>query len=297
MAALVFDGREFAQRREAILAEKIRKLRFVPRLGSLAFVEDAGSMLYVRKKKQAAVRVGIEFSVEEMSMGENVFSLQEKVRVYSQREDLHGVMVQKPAKAVWSEKRGRAGGGRFENWWQQVILHLNSEKDVDCLTAVNLNKVYAGEWKIVPATVKAVVSILIYAAGLPRVLPLMKAGFDLSGIEAVVIGRSEIVGKPLAAVLRQYGAQVGLFGADLDFERIRRAKVVISAVGKPGIIIGDMIGEGAVVIDVGSPKGDVVMEEVREKAALVTPVPGGVGPVTVVSLLENLIEVLESGVD
>jgi len=118
-------------------------------------------------------------------------------------------------------------------------------------------------------------------------------GLSLLGVRVAVVGRSETVGRPLAAVLSQSGAEVELLGRRSDLSLVREAEIVVSATGKPGLIGGELIREGAVVVDVGSPKGDVVFDEVVKKARFITPVPGGVGPMTVACLLSNLVEMAQ----
>jgi methylenetetrahydrofolate dehydrogenase (NADP+)/methenyltetrahydrofolate cyclohydrolase len=217
-------------------------------------------------------------------MREDLKVLQDKIRIYSHRGDVSGVLIQKPTKEVWMQTTGIHDPIKFDAWWQQLIGVLDAKKDVDCLTNENLGRVYLGKWMLLPATVKAVLLILREALG----------GEGVSGRKIAVIGRSELVGRPLAAVLESYGAYVGLFGAsNMDRKAICQADVVISATGVPKLVTEDLIKEGDIVIDVGAPKGDVDFESVVKKAGFITPVPGGVGPVTVVSLLENLVELVK----
>ncbi len=291
MSAVIFDGRVFARVREMELARKLQSLRVPLRMGSICFVEDEASMMYTKLKRQAAVRVGIEFSVEEVSITESLPVLQDKVKIYCAREDLGGVLVQKPSMETWKRQFGGGREERFGSWWRGLVGKLEPTRDVDCLTEESLARVYAGQWRIVPATVKAVVSILVKIAEDEGILEGQTAGFDLHGYKIAVLGRSEIVGKPLAAVLTQYGAGVRLYGRDVRPENVLEAEVVVSATGVEGLVTKEMVRQGAVVIDVGAPRAEV-RDEVREVAAVVTPVPGGVGPVTVVSLLENLVDLV-----
>lgn len=292
MKPIVFDGREFARKREEVLATAIKDYKLEPRIGALICEEDKASLMYSRIKKQAAVRVGVEFSEQLVSIKEPVQVLQDRIRVYADRDDVDGVLVQKPMKETWERELGLGDSEDFEAWWRRLILALPPEKDVDCLTTKNLQKVFDGKWQIVPATVKAVISVLVYADKEHGLLSGALEDFDLMGHNFVVVGRSDLIGKPLSAVLRQYGANVAMFGKDLDLKKLKEADVVVSATGKPGLITGEMIKDGAVVIDVGAPRGDVEFESVRDKCRFITPVPGGVGPVTVVSLLENLVEMV-----
>lgn len=279
MSAVIFDGKTFAKEREGLLAQRVSALKVVPRLGSVVFREDAGGLLYTRLKMQAAVRVGIEFDRMDVSIGDSLFDLRERIWQMCQRKDITGVLVQKPMKTVFEKEIGNSHSTthNFSDWWKEIAGAIDPKKDVDCLTLENLEKVYRGKWQILPATVKAVVDILAKAT-------------NVSGKSVGVVGRSDIVGRPLAAVLKQQEASVKLLGSKDDLsEVLPEMDVVVSATGVSGLIRGEMIKEGAVVIDVGAPKGDVEFEGVVKKAAFITPVPGGVGPVTVLSLLENVV--------
>lgn len=275
---IVFDGRVEAKKREQGLAARVSSSGLKPCMVSVVFVEDAGSLLYTGLKKKAAERVGIEFVEYEVSIASKLEGIVDLIGELSGDGSVDGVMIQKPTKLTWQEATGEQDG--FDVWWKSLVGAVDPKKDVDCLTEVNLDKVYDGTWKVLPATVKAVLSVLEIALG----------GLELSGKTASVIGRSDIVGRPLAAVLEQRGAEVCLFGSDVDSAVTREADVLISATGKTDLVGREMVKDGAVVIDVGAPKGDVKFDEVRGKAAFITPVPGGVGPMTVVSLLENLVD-------
>ena len=290
MKNIVFDGRAFARLREKSLASTIRSHGFHPRMASIVFKEDSGSMLYTRLKKHAAVRVGIEFNVRELSITESVDAIREHIRIYCERSDIHGVLVQKPMRATWSHYHSEAKG-TFGDWWHTIVNSIEPDQDVDCISLANLEKVHARNWNIVPATVKAVISILHDGYKNSRLFE-HSANFDLHKTKISVIGRSEIVGTPLAEVLRQYNAEVHLFGHDLDRDVLRDSDVIVSATGKPDLVTGEMVKSGVVVIDVGAPRGDVHFESVKPLSSFITPVPGGVGPVTVVSLLENLVDLM-----
>ena len=166
---------------------------------------------------------------------------------------------------------------------EEIVETIIPTKDVDCLTAVNLGRLMMGEMTLLPATVRGIWEIL------------GKAGINektIVGKNVSVLGRSDIVGKPLANLLINRGATVTVCHhqtKDLAC-LIKRADIVISATGSPNLVKGEMVKEGAIVIDVGSPKGDVDFGSVVKKASFITPVPGGVGPMTVVSLLENFLD-------
>lgn len=329
MAVIVFDGKRFALKRERMLERRIEKLRVSPKLVSLYFAEDSGSVIYTNLKQAAAKRVGIEFHAEKVSIKDQASSIIRLIKQFASDPGVQGLMIQKPAQKFFYEvsDKGWAGPGMistlFKNlkylllleekgkgtdvWWRRLVAEISPRKDVDCLNPVNLDLVYRGRWKVLPATVRAVLSIIEVAV----TRPVLVARTGLVGRSAVVVGRSEIVGRPLAHVLAQKGAKVLLSGSTgvvaesrgsqlieehrpLNLAEVtKEADIVVSATGEPGIITGDMVKKGVVVIDVGAPDGDVDFDSVERKASFITPVPGGVGPVTVVSLLENLMDIVE----
>ena len=285
METIIFDGRREAREREEKLKARVAELKYPPRLGSVVFGEDVASQLYTRLKMEAATRVGIEFDRADVSVNDDLEDLEKAVRWLSQREDITGLMVQKPTKEQWAGNSGQSPED-FEGWWARLTAQIDPRKDVDCLTRVNLMKIYEGKWTLLPATVKAILSILEIANS---------GQWAVDGkVKATIIGRSELVGRPLAAVLERKGYKVALCGSKtLDLaSKVGEAEVVVSATGVPGLIRGEWIKPGATVIDVGSPKAEVEFEAAVKRAGFITPVPGGVGPMTVISLLENTMELL-----
>ncbi len=294
MSAIVFKGREEAKKREEVLREQIGSLSFAPRMTSVVFAEDSSSQVYTKLKFEASIRVGVEFDRVDVSIGNSVEELQQVVASASGREDIHGVMIQKPAKQVWYEQTQKKDPLAFEQWWRMLTMKLDPMKDVDCLASVNLDRVYGGDWVVLPATVMGMVTIIKLALELMemhRSRLTQSGGLDLRGLQAVVVGRSEIVGKPMAAVLRHYGAHTQMVGSQTqDLPKLTAsADILVSATGKEKLIVGGSVKQGSIVIDVGAPKGDVDFESTSQVAGFITPVPGGVGPMTVVSLLENLL--------
>jgi len=290
METIIFDGRAFAREREVMLKKEVENLGIAPRILSVVFEEDEESLKYVDLKKQVAVRVGIEFDEEVLSVHQSIKEVSNRVKHSCKREDVQGVLIQKPTRRVWQEAIGGKWKSTFSSWWNMVTANLCEAKDVDCLSKVSLGAVYSGEWKILPAAVKAVVLIIDQALG----ANLLVDRGGLGSKKVVVVGKSELVGRPLAAVLEQF--EGGVHNCGIKTEDLaaytREADILVSATGRPGLIEAEMVKEGIVVVDVGSPKGDVDFESVKEKASFITPVPGGVGPVTVVSLLENLLELV-----
>lgn len=269
----VIDGRQLAGIREAVLKQAVSSLRakgMVPRLVSLVMSGDEAGLWYSRLKEEAAERIGVESEkvVLQDWQTDKVVGL---IRGFNQNKRVDGVMVQRPG-VRWGEKQGM-NRSEFEVWWSQVVAAIDAEKDVDGLTAKS---------RFLMATVKAVELVL--------------GEIGVSQGRMVVVGSQGLVGRRLVEYFSDKEFKVE--GVDVDERELARvtkkADVLVSATGKPGLIKAEMVKKGAVVIDVGWPKGDVKFGEVKEKASVITPVPGGIGPLTVVSLLENLVEAVYS---
>lgn len=293
----IFDGQRKASVLLGQLCDSVRNR--TARLVSVVFAEDEPSQIYTRLKHEAAVQVGIEFDRIDHSLTDSVSLIQASIRSASKRSDVTGVMIQKPGKRSWAHITGKSPA-RFDDWWRELTSAIDPAKDVDCLTRKNLNKVYEGTWVLLPATVKAVLHILAEAlkvdvqrltSAAPQPIP------ELIQLNVSVVGRSELVGRPLAAVLQHKGAaHVSLLGTSMDPDLLSRtlnsSDLIISATGKSKLITGEMVKPGAIVIDVGAPGADVDFETVAPKTSFITPVPSGVGPVTVACLLENLTQLI-----
>lgn len=269
MTCVIFDGEGEARKREERLRQQIIwEKRVNLRLVTIVFAEDQAGQIYARLKGEAAIRVGIAFERVDHSIKDDHRKLVQEIMKICLRPEVTGVMIQKPSKKILEGKEG---------WWHGLTQAIDPKKDVDCLTQENLKKVEAGTGKLLPATVRGIMTII--------------ESTEVRG-KAVVVGRSEIVGKPLAAVLLKKGLEVDLLGsktADLR-KFVQEADLVVSATGIKHLIKGEWIKPGAVVIDVGSPDPEIEFESAKTRASLITPVPYGVGPMTVVSLLENLVQ-------
>ncbi len=289
MECIIFDGKEFAKDKELQLHKQVEEMLASGkkiRIQTFTFLEDEGSRLYTKLKSQAAERIGIVYEPVEVSIQTPLPELLTRITKANQTSEIGGVMVQKPTKDCWEHSNPQTTGS-FAEWWETIAQAIDPQKDVDCLTKENLEKIGTREQEaaLLPATVRACVSILHEAKTL-----LSVSDEDWKEKKIVVIGRSDIVGKPLAQILKLQGHTVRNIGkrelADSQFQ-LNTYDIVISATGVPNLITGEKIKLGAVVIDVGSPHGDAESESVQKNAQFLTPVPGGVGPVTVVSLMEN----------
>jgi methylenetetrahydrofolate dehydrogenase (NADP+)/methenyltetrahydrofolate cyclohydrolase len=293
----IFQGAQFAKELEIKLGERVQKLATEGKklkIVALLFTEDKGSQLYTRLKQQAAERIGIEYDVESFSMLDEVATVLAKLDEHNSDTTVTGIIIQKPAKAVWQETTGGSAED-FQEWWRQLVTEIDTQKDVDGLHPKTLEHIKLGDWKekgyVMPATAKACLSILEAAKS------LLGEKFEANG-KIIILGKSDILGQPLYYEFKNRGEDVEMIGSKELATRVEQGKglqdaaVVISATGRPNLITGELIQKGAIVIDVGEPKPDVEAVTVQEKAAFLTPVPGGVGPVTIVSLLENAIEMV-----
>lgn len=286
---IIFDGYQFAQEREALLAQRVRVLseqgiKIV--IAAVLFEEDKGSQLYTGLKQQAAERVGMEYRISSFSIVTAVDQVLAEIERLNQDPEVTGIIIQKPWRKTWERAMGytESAAAEYQAWWSHLVKAITPLKDVDGLHPQTLEAIQDGSWqekkKVMPATAKAVLSIL-------------ESSNLLHQAKYLVIGKSEILGLPLAYELKNQGFEVEVMGKkDLDarmndHRQLKDGDVVISATGQHNLITGQMIKNGAALIDVGEPRPDVDRHSVEGIAAFLTPVPGGVGPVTVVSLLEN----------
>jgi len=290
---VTFDGRAFAEQKEKLLKNRVDQLReknIFPKLVSVLADSSPENQLYVSLKKRFAGRCGILFDVHEFNEWEEAGKIIDDIRKANEDPTVHGVMVQLPA--VQSHK---------------LVAAINPEKDIDCLTPENLGRLLIGNPRFLPATVRAVVEV-IQASQQPSEsesdTAAQKEEKWLAGKSVCIVGASIIVGKPLALVLSDLGATVTACRSTTKnlAEFTKNADILISASGVLNLITKNMVRPGAIIIDVGISKllregkfrvGGDVNPEVAKVASFVTPVPGGVGPVTVACLFENLLSIIQ----
>lgn len=241
-----------------------------PGLAVVLVGNDPASQIYVRNKQKACEEVGFrafEYRLNENSTQEQLLDL---IRVLNKDDKVHGILVQLPLPKHIDE--------------QTVILTIAPEKDVDAFHPMNVGRIMIGNYEFLPCTPAGVMELID------------STGVDLNGANCVVVGRSNIVGKPMAMLLLHRNATVTICHSRTRnlTEICAGADILVSAVGKPHFIRADMVKDGAVVIDVGMNHdengklcGDVEFAEVEPKASYITPVPGGVGPMTITMLLKN----------
>ncbi len=265
---MIINGQALALKKEEKLKLEVDKLSdkgIKLKLAVIVFSDDQAGLLYSRLKQDACKRVGIGFEKYVVDFKED---LGELINRLNQDELVTGIMIQHPG-IKWGKRQGMSRK-EFKAWWKDLVEKIDKKKDVDGLRKNSNFEL---------ATIKAV-------------MELINKNISSRDGMLIVVGAKGFVGKRLVSRLKKEGYMVkGLdMGDDLDKE-CKKAYVLISATGKNNLIKARMVKKGAVVIDLGWPKGDVEFEKVSQKASLITPVPGGVGPLTVVSLLENLVSV------
>ncbi|HAY1015808.1 TPA: bifunctional methylenetetrahydrofolate dehydrogenase/methenyltetrahydrofolate cyclohydrolase FolD [Staphylococcus aureus] len=285
MVAKILDGKQIAKDYRQGLQNQVEALKekgFTPKLSVILVGNDGASQSYVRSKKKAAEKIGMISEIvhlEETATEEEVLN---ELNRLNNDDSVSGILVQVPLPKQVSE--------------QKILEAINPDKDVDGFHPINIGKLYIDEQTFVPCTPLCIMEILKHA------------DIDLEGKNAVVIGRSHIVGQPVSKLLLQKNASVTiLHSRSKDMASyLKDADVIVSAVGKPGLVTKDVVKEGAVIIDVGNTpdedgklKGDVDYDAVKEIAGAITPVPGGVGPLTITMVLNNtlLAEKMRRGID
>jgi methylenetetrahydrofolate dehydrogenase (NADP+)/methenyltetrahydrofolate cyclohydrolase len=269
MAARIIDGKAVAARIRERVAEEVAALPSAPGLATVLVGDDPASQTYVRMKREDSAEVGIESFHHEPAGDVSQEELADLVRSLGEDERVNGILLQLPLP------------GHLDQ--DELISLIDPLKDVDGLTPINAGLLMQSREGLVPCTPAGVMELL------------EEAGVELSGARAVVLGRSILVGKPLAQLLLAANATVThCHSRTRDLPAVcREADVLVAAAGSPGLVTADMVREGAVVIDVGTNRteaglvGDVDFPAVREKAGAITPVPGGVGPMTRAMLLVN----------
>ena len=283
-SAQIIDGKAFAASLRERVATSVQSLNFKPALAVVLVGDDPASQVYVRSKGKQTVEAGMESIEHRLPVDTSETELLTLVDGLNRDPAVNGVLIQLPLPDQINEAN--------------VLAAINPEKDVDGFHVINVGKLWTGQDTLVPCTPYGCY------------IMLKEALRDLSGQRAVVLGRSNIVGKPMASLLLKENCTVTIAHSrtnDLT-ERCREADILVAAVGRPEIVRGDWIKPGATVIDVGinrveapekgvnddgTPKtkivGDVNFSEATEVAGAITPVPGGVGPMTIACLLRNTV--------
>ncbi|MBN2271704.1 MAG: bifunctional methylenetetrahydrofolate dehydrogenase/methenyltetrahydrofolate cyclohydrolase FolD [Sedimentisphaerales bacterium] len=286
MTARIIDGKQVAADMRAELKDEVARLKqqaIVPGLGVILVGEDPASQSYVTAKERACEDIGLYSDDNRLPADTSQEDLMALVEKMNKDPKINGILVQLPLPKGLNEA--------------DVLLAIDPAKDVDGFHPMNVGKMVVGEKTFLPCTPHGVIQLLI------------RSGVKLEGAEVAIVGRSNIVGKPLANMLIQKNATGNATVTVCHTrtknlaEHTKRADIVIVAAGRPNTVTADMVKDGVVVIDVGVNRvedatkksgyrlvGDVDFEAVKEKASFITPVPGGVGPMTITMLLYNTVE-------
>ncbi|WP_295628023.1 bifunctional methylenetetrahydrofolate dehydrogenase/methenyltetrahydrofolate cyclohydrolase FolD [uncultured Intestinimonas sp.] len=273
MAANVIDGKALAAKCKARVAQEVRSFSRRPGLAVIIVGDNPASRTYVNSKRKDCEECGIYSEEYALPAEAGQDALMEVIRTLNAREDIDGILCQLPLPEGYDE--------------EAVLLAIDPDKDVDGFHPVNVGRLSTGQPCFVPCTPAGVMEML------------RECGIDPKGKECVVVGRSNIVGKPMAMLLlAAHGTVTICHSRTRDLGEVcRRADILVAAVGKRDLITADMVKEGAVVIDVamnrndaGKLCGDVDYGPVSEKVSYITPVPGGVGPMTRAMLMVNTLE-------
>ena len=273
MVAKILDGKKIAEGIKEKIAGEISGWKKKPGLATVLVGDNPASKVYVSMKNVACKKYG--FYSREIHLPESISQKQllEKVAELNKDDAIHGILVQLPLPPQIDENA--------------ILSAIKPEKDVDGFHPESLGKLIQGNPSFVPCTPRGVIHLI------------KSTGEKLEGKHAVVIGRSNIVGKPTAILLLQENCTVTVCHSRTTnlAEEVKKADIIVAAVGKPKLVTKEMVKQGAVVIDVGTTKladgrlcGDVDFDGVKEKASWITPVPGGVGPMTIAMLLQNTFE-------
>jgi len=272
----ILDGKKLSQEIKVELKNEVLELKkkgIVPGLAVIIVGNDNASEIYVKNKKRACEEIGIYSEIhklEEKISQDELLVLIEKLNM---DEKVHGILVQLPLPMHIDKEK--------------IILAIDPKKDVDCFHPENIGKVFLGQEIFPPCTPAGILEIL------------KRSEIEIVGKNVVIVGRSNIVGKPLALMMINEGATVTVCNSKTENlkEKCLGADILVSAVGHAGLITKDMIKQGAVVIDVGINRnsegkltGDVDFPEVSRVSSAITPVPGGVGPMTIAELLKNTVK-------
>lgn len=273
----LLDGKALSQKLIDQMRSKVSAYKNSPGLTVILVGDDPASAVYVRNKHQACEKVGIRSNIIKLPAAIQKKELVQTIEKLNADPSVHGILIQLPLpKHLPSE---------------EVLSFVSEEKDVDGFHHLNAGKFFRGQEALMPCTPKGVI----------RLLEEYKV--EMTGKTAVVLGRSNVVGKPMAMMFLEKNATVTICHGQTKDPKIycQQADIIVSAVGKAGLIQKDWVKNGACVVDVGMNRnaegklvGDVAFEEVSTKTSFITPVPGGVGPMTIAMLLENTIQAFEN---
>ena len=269
--SVIIDGKEVSAKVQENVKAEIKNCMIRPSVAVIQVGDNPASNSYISNKEKVCGAVGIYFRLYKFDDGTPELTIINKIKELNNDEYVNGIMVQLPLPPQYNQKR--------------LLNTISNAKDVDGLTDINTGRFINGKKTLIPCTALAVMRVL------------EEYGIDVAGKDVVIVGRSRLVGRPLATLMLNNNATVTTcHSATTNLkEHTKRADILVVATGVPKLITEDMVKDGAVVIDVGINRvdgklcGDVDFAKVEKKASYITPVPGGIGPMTVAMLLENIL--------
>lgn len=276
---IVLKGKElnelYTNNLKALVDKRKKEGKNIPCLTAVLLGNDGGSLFYVNYQKKMCDKVGVKYNLIHLEENTTEEKLLKVINDLNENKEVHGIILQLPLPKGLDQRK--------------ITSCIDPNKDVDGLTDINIGKLFKGEECFIPCTPRSALQIV------------KSTGVDIKGKRTVIVGRSNIVGKPAAMLFLQENATVTICHSKTEnlSEVTKEADILIACVGVPGLITKEYINEGAIVIDVGTSnvdgkmKGDVDFDDVIDKASYVTPVPGGVGSVTTMMLIQNTVEAAE----
>ena len=280
---VLIDGKKVSAEVRVCLAKEVKELKEktgrVPGLATVLVGDDPASAVYVRNKNKICRELGFKSFEQKLSLDTSEAKLLQLIKELNSNNDIHGILVQLPLpNQIDSEK---------------ILQAIDPNKDVDGFHPINVGKLVVGNALLTPCTPSGIIKLLDHYE------------IDISGKHAVVLGRSNIVGKPVSMLLLQRNATITIcHSRTKNLEEITRsADILVAAIGRANFVTENMVRKGAIVIDVGINRvdgkltGDINFEPVSKKASYITPVPGGVGPMTIALLMENTLKAFKKSID
>ena len=280
---VLIDGKKVSAEVRVCLAKEVKELKEktgrVPGLATVLVGDDPASAVYVRNKNKICRELGFKSFEQKLSLDTSEAKLLKLIKELNSNNDIHGILVQLPLpNQIDSEK---------------ILQAIDPNKDVDGFHPINVGKLVVGNALLTPCTPSGIIKLLDHYE------------IDISGKHAVVLGRSNIVGKPVSMLLLQRNATITIcHSRTKNLEEITRsADILVAAIGRANFVTENMVRKGAIVIDVGINRvdgkltGDINFETVSKKASYITPVPGGVGPMTIALLMENTLKAFKKSID
>lgn len=295
---VIFNPETLISTKKIELQERVSQLKQSGKAVSvvaLMYQEDRGSQLYTAIKRAVAEELGILYTVEEFSLAGGVEKVMDAVRRLNADPMVTGIIIQKPTRKMWASANYLDGKEQdikkaYDTWWHLQTSLIDPKKDVDGLNPSIIGVIENGQLssskRVLPATVRAVLSIL------------ESSNADLNDKKIAILGKSDLLGIPLYYYFLSKNYLVKNLGrSELEVLKnknlgLKEFDIVISATGVKNLITSDLLKIGSIVIDVGEPKGDVDFDSVKSVASFLTPVPGGVGPMTVICLMENACDII-----